>query len=311
MSTVLITGGTGMIGTAISRVLLDKGYQVIILTRTLPSQPAKVPGVEFALWDIPNGKIDPDAVSRADYIIHLAGAGVADKRWSAKRKKEIVESRTMSGKLIASTLSSVPNKVKAVVSASAIGWYGPDPVIPNPLPFIETDPAHDSFLGNTCREWESSISPVKEEGRRLVILRTGIVLSAKGGALEEFRKPLKFGVATVLGSGKQVISWIHLDDLVNMYVKGLEDEAMNGVYNAVSPNPVSNRQFTEQLAASMNKRPMFIRVPEFALKIVLGEMSVEVLKSATVNAGKISRSGFEFRFPSLKEALDDLAIKAG
>lgn len=210
-STILITGGTGIVGSALCRLLLDKGYRVIVLS----SEPgAKTPaGVGFAHWDPTSQTIDPAAIRQADYIVHLAGAGVADRRWNTKRKKEIQDSRVDGSALVVKALREIPNKVRAVVSASAIGWYGADPVIPNPRPYVETDPPGNDFLGETCRLWESAISPAATAGRRLVILRTGIVLNRGKGALEEFRKPLRAGIAAILGNGRQMISWIHIDDL--------------------------------------------------------------------------------------------------
>ena len=171
MPTVIITGGTGLVGKALGHALLAKGYHIIILTRTLPStdhSPQSIKGIQYAKWDIESQTIDENAIASADYIIHLAGAGVADKRWTKKRKQEIVDSRVKSCKLLADSLKTISNKVKAVVSASAIGWYGPDRILPNPTPFAESDPADESFLGSTCRQWEESIEPVTQSGKRLV-----------------------------------------------------------------------------------------------------------------------------------------------
>jgi uncharacterized protein len=313
MATVLITGGTGLVGKALGQALLEKGYSVIVLTRDAASKAkdAKTANFSYAAWDIEKKFIDSNAIATADYIIHLAGAGVADKRWSKKRKQEIIDSRVKSSALIIECLKTIPNKVKAVVSASAIGWYGADPTIPNlpagqagPKPFVETDPADVAFLGHTCKLWEESIEPVTALGKRLVKLRTGIVLSKDGGALAEFKKPLKFGVAGILGNGKQIISWIHNDDLVKLYIDAIENEKLSGSYNAVAPNPVANKELTLQLARIKNgKKFIALPVPSFALKIALGEMSIEVLKSATVSAEKILQTGFQFKYPTVTEAL--------
>lgn len=305
MATVLITGGTGMIGRRLTQLLAAKGYEVIILSR---QSPAPKPGaVSYANWDVNRQTIDKEAIAKADHIIHLAGAGVADKRWSKKRKQEIVNSRTESSALIVKALTENPNKVKTVVSSSAIGWYGADTAKSRQNGFSEEAPADTAFLGNTCRLWEESIDPVKELGKRLVKLRTGIVLSNEGGAFAAFKKPLKAGLATILGSGKQAISWIHVDDLCRMFIYAIEMEAMNGPYNAVAPHPVTNQYLTIALAKQMRgKFYIPVYVPAFVLKIMLGEMSIEVLKTTTVSCHKIQLAGFDFTYPTLEKAIAEL-----
>jgi uncharacterized protein (TIGR01777 family) len=303
MQTILITGGTGLIGTALTAMLSREGYKVVILTRK-PSAPKE--NVSYAAWDIEKQTIDKSAIEQADHIIHLAGANVADKRWTKKRKKEILQSRTRSAALLVQALKEIPNKVQSVISASAIGWYGPDPSIPNPHPFTEDFDAGTDFLGSTCRAWEDSIKAVTGMGKRLVFIRTGIVLSMKGGALKEFASPLKFGTATILGSGRQIISWIHIEDLCRIYLKAFQDN-MQGTYNAVAPKPVNNKELVLELAKQVRgKAFLAVHVPEFALKLAIGEMSIEVLKSATVSSRKIQSTGFQFLFPSIKSAIEDL-----
>lgn len=296
-----------MIGKALTEALLEKNYKVIILSRKITWQQPVNGNLFYAEWDVRNQTIDKEAIERADYIIHLAGAGVAEKRWTKKRKEEIVNSRVKSGELLVKALQEITNKVKAVISASAIGWYGADPVIPNPKPFREDDPAGSSFLAETCMRWENSTEPITQLGKRSVKLRTGIVLSKEGGALKEFEKSLRFGIAAILGNGRQVISWIHIDDLVRLYIAAIEDDNMRGAYNAVAPKPVSNKELMLQLAR-IKKGSFFIPVyiPSFALKIVLGEMSIEVLKSATVSCDKIHYSGFTFLYPTIEAALKNL-----
>ena len=304
MTTILITGGTGLIGKALSQLLIEKGYNIIVLSR----KAGQNNGITAYAWNPDSGAIDPEAIRQADYIVHLAGAGVADRRWSAKRKKVIEESRTKSCALLVRSLKEIPNKVQAVISASGIGWYGPDPVIPNPRPFEESDPVDSDFLGETCRLWEEAIAPVTGLGKRLVIFRTGLVLSNKGGALAEFRKPVRLGVAAILGSGKQVVSWIHIDDLCRLYLKAIEEKEWTGVFNGVSPQPVDNRTLTLALARRLKGRyfvPVYI--PSFLLKIAVGEMSIEVLKSTTVSAAKVRSTGFQFLYPSIDSALDALS----
>jgi uncharacterized protein len=305
MPTVLITGGTGMIGTALSRHLLSEGYNVIILSRN-PRETAvrhnlgterrifrSSGNLFYSRWDIDRMTIDATAISEADYVIHLAGAGVADKRWTAARKKEILESRTRSSALLLKCLQNNPNKIKAVISASAIGWYGSD----NGKVFTEEDPAAGDFLGQTCAAWENSIQPVVELGKRLVKLRLGIVLSNDGGALREFKKPLALGVAAILGDGKQMTSWIHIDD-----------RELEGVYNLAAPEPVDNKTLMLTLAQNRKgKSYVSFNVPSSLLKLALGEMSVEILKSATVSSHKIQQAGFNFIYPNIKSAISNLS----
>ncbi|MBC7848207.1 MAG: TIGR01777 family protein [Chitinophagaceae bacterium] len=311
MQTVVITGGTGLIGSALSKLLNQQRYQVVLLTRSAPKliqfSPEVQPTTIKAHWDPARQEIDDTVIANADFILNLAGAGVADKRWTEDRKKEIVQSRIDSGKLLVRSLERIPNKVKAVVNASGVGWYGPDPQIPNPKPFTEDQPAYDDFLGRTCVAWEESIKPVSSLGKRLVILRTGIVMSNEGGALKEFKMPLNFGVAAILGTGKQIMSWIHIEDLCRIFLKAIEGDEMQGVYNAVAPVPATNKNIATTLARNKNGKLFLpIRVPAFALKLGLGEMSIEVLKSATVSSKKIEDAGFTFAFETIEHALKDL-----
>lgn len=302
MSTILITGGTGLIGAELAGMLREKGHRVLILSRQ-----ASAGNPDVFQWDHNKGFIDPEAIRQADFIVHLAGAGVADKRWTKKRKQEIEESRTKTGALLVRALRDIPNKVQAVISSSAIGWYGPDPHIPNPDPFQENAPPDKDFLGETCRLWEEAIQPVTELGKRLVIVRTGIVLARQGGALAEFRKPVRMGTAAILGSGKQVVSWIHLDDLCRLYCEAIERSDWRGVFNGVAPQPVDNRTLTLGLARRLKGRYFVpVYVPSFLLKWILGEMSIEVLKSATVSAKKVRSAGFQFVYPSIDAALANL-----
>ena len=314
MATILITGGTGTIGKAISKFLMAKQHQVIILTRHLPRLSGTGTGtgnISYAAWDPAQQRIDIDALQKADYIINLAGAGVADKRWTKKRKAELVDSRVQSGTLLVKALQENANKVKAVISMSGIGWYGDDVKRGAAQPFFrEGDPADESFLGQTCVKWEEAIKPVTALNKRLVIFRCGIVLSNDGGALAEFKKPVRAGVATFFGSGEQTTSWIHVDDLCRLYLYAIDNESIQGVYNTVAPQPVSNKNFMLALAKKIKGRffiPVYI--PSFVLKLILGEVSIEVLKSATVSCEKLVSSGFQFLFPTLDVALDDLIKK--
>jgi uncharacterized protein len=309
VKTVLISGGTGMVGRALSQHLEAKGYDVIILTRN--AQRAAVSGksarrVSFAEWDVEKQTIDASAISKADALIHLAGAGVVDKPWTDAYRKEIVGSRVNSSGLLVKAIEKHGVKLQTVVSASAIGWYGPD--VPGQMePFNEDSPAAPGFLGETCKAWEESIAPVTKLGKRLVYCRIGIVLSKEGGALPEFKKPLQFRVAGVLGTGEQIISWVHIEDLCRMFIYAIETPSMSGAYNAVAPNPVSNRELTITLGKCMHGNAFItMPVPAFVLKLMLGERSVEVLKSTKVSARKILDTGFTFNYPTIEKALAQL-----
>lgn len=291
-------------GSALKDMLIARGHSIVILSRSKkPTQGA----VSYAIWDIRKGIIDKEAVAGADHIIHLAGAGVADKRWTTKRKQEIVNSRVNSGKLLIKALQETDNRVQTLISASAIGWYGPD-VKGSKKVFAENDPADTAFLGETCRLWEKSVEPAMQLGKRLVILRTGIALSNKGGAFKAFKKPVKAGIAAIMGGGKQVISWIHIDDLCRMYIHALENSQLQGVYNAVAPEYVANKTLIIKLAKARKKPFIPIHIPAFALKLMLGEMSIEVLKSTTVSAEKIRNTGFRFLYATIDAALNELVM---
>ena len=305
--TVLITGGTGLIGMQLSIQLIAAGYKVIILSRK-PGNESRDDRISYALWSIEEQKIDEAAISKADFIIHLAGAGVMDKKWTEDYKKEIIESRTSSSQLLIKGLSEFKNKVKAIIVSSAIGWYGGDEkLVIHKKGFIETDPAATDFLGETCRLWEESIEPVKEFNIRLARFRIGIVLSNDGGAFPEFTKPVKLGIAAILGNGKQVISWIHIDDLCRLFIHAIKEDSIKGTYNAVAPLPVTNKKLVLKIADRLRKSFYIpIHVPSLLLRMMMGERSVEILKSTTVDSAKIQEEGFIFNYPSIDAALDQL-----
>lgn len=307
MPTVLITGGTGLVGKILTRQLLREGYVVIILTRSITNSSSHQ-NLSYAEWNIKEQNIDGQVISKADFIIHLAGAGVMDKNWTESYKNEIVDSRIKSSELLIKGLKENNNDVKAIVSASAIGWYGESKK--NSADFVESDKADSSFLGQTCKLWEESIEPVTSLNIRLVKLRTGIVLSNDGGALEEFKKPLKFGIAGILGNGDQIISWIHIDDVCRMFRYAMENEDMAGSYNAVTPEPVSNKRLVLTLAKNQHhKFYVPLHIPEFALKLFLGQRSIEILKSASVSSEKIKAAGFTFLYPGIQAAIKQLMSK--
>jgi len=301
MSVILITGGTGLIGNRLSEMLVKQGDQVIILTRNPDKYKIALDGITYAKWDIENGYIDPSAIREADSIIHLAGAGVSERKWTESWKNEIVASRVNSSKLIAKALNEIPNKVKTIVSASAIGWYGSDN-LDNSSGFDEDSPSDFSFLGNTCLLWEKSLDALKSLPIRKVYIRIGIVLSEKGGVLLEYKKLLRFKIAAIFGNGKQIVSWIQIDDLCGIFKYAIDHENVNGVYNGVAENPVSQIVLVKKFAKYIcGKFYVAIRIPSFFLNLIIGEMSVELLKSTTVNNIKIKEAGFQFKYTTIDQ----------
>ena len=298
---VLITGGTGLIGTRLAEMLIDSGYEVALLSR----EPAKSSHFRSFRWDPRAGTIDEAAVPYADYIINLAGASVSDGKWTDERKRDIMTSRLGGLALLSRELAKPGHHVRAVVSASAIGIYGDagDKLLGEEMP--PAVPTHD-FLADVSHQWELAAGPVAALGIRTVIPRIGIVLSTKGGALPQMARPVKLGAGAALGSGKQYMSWIHLDDLCRLFIAMLEDETWRGTYNAVAPNPMTNQQFTETLAQVLHRRLVLPKVPAFGLKLALGEMSDIVLASQRVSAQKVLAQGFRFEFPELRGALEAL-----
>ena len=308
METILITGGTGLIGKRLSTMLLESGYHVIVLTRN-PRNMTAPKNLAYAYWDPSINEIDAAAVRNADHIIHLAGAGVMDKRWNEAYKNMILNSRVDSGKLLVETLKGNRGKVKSLISASAIGWYGAD--LKGRDAYKETDEASTDFLGKTCDAWEKSVASVSACGIRLCYVRTGIVLSKDGGACNEFIKPMRLGIAGILGSGKQVVSWVHIDDLCRFFIYLIQNQNLYGVYNGVAPFPVSNKELVLAIAKSRNGK-LFVpmKIPAFILKIMLGEGSVEVLKSCRVSAQKTMDTGFEFLYPNIEAAARQITARS-
>lgn len=309
METVLITGGTGLIGQALTNLLTEHGYQVIILSRQPHTDNKNTENnlVSYAGWDIRRQTVDTAALAAADHIVHLAGANVGARRWTAAYKKEILESRTLSSQLLFKALEQHPNKVKKVISASGTGYYGE--YDGNKSSFTESSPAAGDFLGTTCQAWENGVLEMERLGKQVVIFRTGIALSRAGGALKEFYKPLQFGFATILGNGEQWVSWIHLQDLIRLYFNAIVNPRLQGIFNAVAPQPVHHKELILTMArAAKGKSFITAYVPAFALKLALGEMSVEVLKSVRVSSQKIQDTGFVFSYPNIETAMEQLFL---
>lgn len=295
---VLITGGSGLVGQRLSQMLLERGYGVSWLSR----QAAQKGKVKTYRWDVQRQYIDPEALQNVQYIVHLAGAGVADGRWTEERKKLILESRTQSTRLLANALQKQAHSVRAFVGASAIGLYGAH--TGNVLVGEGFPPAND-FLAQVVRQWEAETDRIADR-LRTVKIRIGVVLSAQGGALPQMALPVRLFAGAPLGSGKQWVSWIHIDDLCRMFIKAIEDEQMHGAYNGVAPQPLTNQQLTRAIGQVLHRPVWPLHVPAFALNLALGEMATVVLGGSRVSSKKIEEAGFAFQFPDAMSALNNL-----
>ena len=296
---VLITGGTGFIGKHLTELLVKNGFSVSILSRNEEQNKADV---FYYKWDVSNNFIDETAVISADYVIHLAGENIADKRWTAKRKEQIVQSREQSIGLIYSVLEKSNKKLEAFISASGIGIYG---AINGELICTEnTLPASD-FLGITCQKWEAATTKISNLCIRTVQIRTGLVLGKDDGFLKKLTPVFKYGLGSALGSGKQYMPWIHIDDLCSIYLEAINNTLMTGAYNAAITDNTTNTIFSKTLAKIYGYSIWLPNVPAFLLKMAMGEMAQIIMTGRRVSSEKIEKLGFQFRYKKLEEALKD------
>ncbi len=302
MAKVLITGGSGLIGKMLTKSLISKGYEVVHLGR----KAYKGDGYECFKWDILSGQIDEKAFESLDYVVHLAGAPIADTKWNAKGKKEIIDSRVKGSELIQNVILKKNISLKAFIGASAIGYYG---AVTNETIYVEEDSFTNDFLGSTCKAWEDTYSNVLNFSARKVIVRVSVVLSKDGGAYKKLISSAKFGFAACLGTGKQYMPWIHIDDMVSVFMKAIEDEKFSGIYNATSSEHTTNKEFTKKLCKSIKRPFLGLKAPAFFLKLILGEMAVMVLEGSRVSNQKLLNTGFDFKFKELDKALEDLSKK--
>lgn len=297
MANILIGGGTGFIGQHLSRKLAAEGHGVRILSRSAN------PGAEFEtfVWDVVEQTIDDAAFTDVDYVINLTGAGIVDKRWTEARKQIIISSRTESALLLATTMARLNVKPKLYLSASAVGYYGDRG---NELMTETSDPG-TGFLSKSCILWEESVAEIDRLNIPTCIIRTGIVLHPDDGALQKMLIPLNFWMSTYFGDGSQFYSWIHIDDMVDIYRHAVAQD-LTGIYNGVAPKPVTNKTLAAAIGPAMNKSALVMPTPALAIKLAMGEMSHTVLDSARCSADKILAAGFEFAHPELDGALRDL-----
>ncbi len=297
---VIITGGTGLIGQALSASLAAEDHQVIVLSRNPESAPAMPTGVRIVPWNARTAEGWGALADGADAIVNLAGASLS-RRWTERNKQLVRDSRLNAGRAVVDAVEKAETKPGAVIQASGAGAYGPrsDEVI------TETASFGDGFLGRTAARWEASTAPVEGLGVRRAIIRSGVVLSNAGGAFPLLALPFRLFVGGPLGSGEQWLPWIHMDDEVQAIRFLIENEAAAGPFNLSAPNPVTNAEFGRLLGKVMC-RPAFLRVPAFAIRLVLGEMSTVVLEGQRAIPERLLDLGFAFRFPEAKAALQDL-----
>lgn len=294
---VLITGANGMVAKRLSKILDDR-FKIRFLTRYSSKDN------EYE-WNVKNGYIDINALQNVNHIIHLAGAGIADGKWSKDRKKIILSSRVDSGKLILNALKKHQIKITSFISASAIGYYGTETT---KNIYTEDMKKGNDFLSNVCYEWEKVAKTFKVEkiAKRTVILRFGIVLSKEKGALKKMIVPIKLFFGAVLGKGNQYMPWIHINDLCLMIKFLLETPSLKGIYNAVAPNHITNKEFTRILSEHLNKPIFFPNIPKFIIKLIFGDSSILLLKGSRMSSKKIIEKGFKFKYSNLKKALQNL-----
>lgn len=291
---ILITGSSGLIGSALVPLLKGEGHQVVRLVRRPPA-----PGEEAAVWDPDAGKLEVSSLEQTDAVVHLAGENIGAARWTEERKKRMSESRVRGTRLLSETLARLAVPPRVLVSASAVGFYGPrgDDVL------TEESPPGTGFLADVCVKWEAATDPARQKGIRVVNLRTGMVLSGNGGALTAMLPPFKMGAGGKIGDGRQFISWIAIDDLTRAISHALTHESLSGPANAVSPNPARNVDFTRTLGKVL-RRPTFLSMPAPVVRLVFGEMAdALLLASQRAQPRRLLDSGFSFQFPDLEAAL--------
>jgi uncharacterized protein (TIGR01777 family) len=299
MAKILITGGSGSIGRYLIPRLLFNMYEVVIIGRTKKD----IPGVESYTWNLEKEELDERALTGVTHIIHLAGAGIADKPWSPARKKEIIESRVKPLQMLAEALSKRNQRIEAMISSSAVGFYGG---LTSEKVYKEDDAPATDFLGSTCKLWEEAVQLFKPIADREIRVRTSVVLMKDSGALPKFVRPTKLGFGAAIGSGKQWMPWIHIDDLVELYVETIINKNLHGPYNAAAPEHADQNTMINSIGKALGRPTFLPPVPKFLIKAVMGEMSKVITEGSRVSSQKIQEAGFEFKFPELQPALNDL-----
>lgn len=301
---VLVTGGTGFIGKKLVHLLHDRNHSVRILSRSGQGAQKQFPfPVEGMAWNANGMELPPAALEGIDAVIHLAGEGIADKRWSEERKKKILDSRVIGTRKVVEAINRASTKPKVFLGASAIGFYGDR----GDETLTESSSPGDGFLSVVCQEWEKASDALSDSVRKCTV-RVGIVLGEGGGALKPLLPLFRLGLGGRVASGNQWMSWIHIDDLVGLFVHLMENDALQGVFNGTTPRPVTNKDFTKALSTAV-RRPALFPAPAIALKVAMGELAVLVLASQRVSPEKTLLSHFQYRFDSLLPALEQIVKK--
>lgn len=298
---VLVTGASGFVGQRVVKQLLNKGDEVVILTRNVVKAALYLGNqCKYYVWSDTNELPPEEAFIGVDAVINLMGEGIADKRWDEAQKQKIYNSRIIGTSKLVERIKGMDKRPSVFVSASGIGVYGNrgDEVI------TEESSVTDDFLAKVCKDWEAEAEKAKDLGLRVVLLRTGVVIGKDGGALKKMIIPFKMGVGGPVASGKQYMSWIHVEDLAGIYVQAVRDPSYSGIYNGTAPNPVTNKEFTKELGKAVG-RPAFFPVPAFALKAMFGEMSQVLLDGQKVLPKRVQEKKFRFRYPIVEMAIKE------
>jgi len=301
MKKILISGGTGLVGSRLSNLLAHKGYQVSHLSRTEDLQ-ATYPAYG---WDLQNQTMNPDALEEVDAIINLAGAGIADKRWTTERKRIIEESRTLSAPLIKKYLEQLNHRPRVFVACSAVGFYGDR----GAEELTESSAMGTGFMSKICQKWEQSSDCIAELGIRRPVIRVGVVLSTKGGAMQELMKSYRFRVGSYFGNGQMYMSWVHLDDICRLFIAAVEDQNMTATYNGCAPQPATSKELAYAMSDALGRSSLIVPVPTFALKLLLGEMSAVVLNSTKAIPKALENTAFSFEHTDLTASIKDIIQK--
>lgn len=300
---ILITGGTGFVGSRLIQRLQPQGHTFVVLTRSVASARRRLGNgnhLEFVPWDA-RSPLPPEVLAEVDAAVNLVGESIAARRWTPQQKKRILQSRTEPTRALVEGINRHAPRCRVLVSASAIGYYP----VNRPEALDEDTPPAEGFMARICRDWEAEARNIKD-GVRLVIPRIGVVLGRGGGVVDRLLPIFKMGLGGPVGNGRQVMSWIHVDDLAGILDRALKDESMHGPYNAVAPHPVSNRDFSRAFGRALG-RPAVLPVPAFVLRAAMGEMAGIVLDSQDISGRRIQEAGYEFLYPRIEHAMAEVA----